>query len=104
MAQRDGKIQLVYLKEIYIWFMTKLKEVNLISRTEAERELAGINLIVQSLSSHMRQIVCHKVKSSLINEEERMSHYKSQFENPRDYGVAQRTEHPGIPQASIRIK
>ena len=96
-AQRDGKIQLVYIKEVFIWFMGKLQEVNLITKQEAEKEFLDLNSVVKTLSSHMRQIVAHKVKSSLINEEERMSKYKVMFENPRDDGVAQRTAHPGIP-------
>jgi hypothetical protein len=103
-AQTDGKIQLVYLKEVFLWFMGKLQEVNLITKQEAEKEFLGLNSVVKTLSSHMRQIVSHKVKSSLINEEEKMSNYKAMFENHRDEGVAQRTAHPGIPQASIRIK
>lgn len=104
MAQRDGNIQLVYLREVFTWFMGKLQEVKLISKSEATAELLDMNTVVKTLSSHMFQIVNHKLKSSLINEDERMSNYKSMFENLKEDGVAQRTAHPGIPQASIRIK
>jgi len=30
-GQRDDRIQLVYLKEVFVWFMLKMKEVGLIS-------------------------------------------------------------------------
>lgn len=103
-AQRDGKIQLVYLKEVFIWFMTKLQEVSLITQQELDKEFEGLNSVHKTLSSHMRQIVSHKVKSSLINEEERMNNYKAMFVNAHEDGVAPRTAHPGIPSASIRIK
>lgn len=53
-AQRDGKIQLVYLKEVFIWFMTKLQEVSLITQQELDKEFEGLNSVHKTLSSHMR--------------------------------------------------
>ena len=69
-----------------------------------DNEFDSLNSVVKNLSSNMRVIVAHKVRSALINEEERMINYKQLFVNPHDSGVAQRTVIKDIAPASIRIK
>ena len=69
-----------------------------------DNEFDSLNSVVKNLSSNMRVIVAHKVRSALINEEERMINYKQMFVNSHDSGVAQRTVIKDIAPASIRIK
>ena len=52
----------------------------------------------------MKDIVAHKVQSSLVNDDERAIRYKAMFESNDEGLPPQRTEHPNISQAAARLK
>lgn len=101
--QNVDKLQLVYLKEVYIWYMRKLVTLGLLSKREQEKEAHILNPVQKTLAASMQRMVKHKVLSALVNEQDKQETAQSRFEQTSEWLLPERTIHTEIPPAHVRI-
>lgn len=111
--QKDYKLQLLYLKEVYRWFHEKLVTMGLLSKRDQEKEQALLNPMARSMSASMTKMIKHKVLSHLVNEDETRENHKKMFyvegmdedEDPDGFFMRpERSLHTSIPPANVRIQ
>ena len=99
--QRDDRIQIAYLKQVYEWYFKKLAAMGAISKAELETEVKMLNPNSGSMAASMASVIKNKVEAFLVDEKETAEWHKAMFEDEQ-YG--ERTLHRDIPPANMRIK
>ena len=107
--QRDERLQVQYLKEVYAWLNKKLCKMGMLSKREQDGEEALLNPLSRSLTTSMNKLVKTKVLSCLVNDQDNAEHHKAMFVeevvNDGDYIIpAERSTHTAIPPAHVRIQ
>lgn len=111
-------IKLRQLRQTYQWFIQKLVAMGALSEAEQNQEAEFLNPMTNQLANSMKQIIRHKVHSALCNEESveifnkamyegKIAQYDADLEENvlvDDPSQAQRTHHPEIQPAAIRIQ
>ena len=83
--------------------------MGVLSPQQLRQEQTNLNPMSRSLEKSMQKIIRHKVLSTLVDQDAQATYYKQMFEgiNDEDGNLlvpAQRSKHPSIPPANVRIK
>lgn len=78
--------------------------MGLLSKREQETEALLLNPNIGKMARAFHKGIRQKVLSSLVNEEDVAEHYKQMFEPETEYMNPERSKHPDIPPASVRIR
>lgn len=92
---------MVYLKQVYSWYFTKLAAMGAISKAELEQEAKMLDPSTGAMASSMMHVIKDKVEAFLVDEKETQEWHRAMFEDEQ-YG--ERTLHKDIPPANVRIK
>lgn len=102
-SQKDFRMQIQYLKEVYEWYFNKLNAMGALSKEEAAAEHKCLNPMTDLMADAMKKIVRQKMQSSLVNEDEQREEYVKSFDKGYNE-FPPRSSHPSIAPASQRIR
>lgn len=105
-ACKNDKVQDAFVKQTYEWFFNKLLAMSALSQVEIDEEMKLLNPNVDSFQNAVRQVINIKARSALCDADQVREYNQELFEGeiPEYRVYAQRSRHPEIAPANVRIQ